>query len=237
MALIKMSSIGITNISGKAGGTIYSRNAGGAYAKNFAVPVNPQTQAQQLQRSIFGSFSSQWRQLTQSARNAWNQASESFPYINPFGDVVYLSGISLFVSLNRNLTVISRPSITEPPLPSGAIAVSSLDVTATFDTLSNTSVLSLQGTLSDPPGTGTEYAVYATPSLSPGISNGKNRLRLVTVLTGSELQTSSDIAAEYTAVFGQLDIGAKIQTKVSPINRDTGERGADFFASGIVTIP
>src|SRR5690606_17722677 len=106
MALIKMSSIGITNLSGKAGGSVYARNRGGNYIRNFVMPSYTKTFAQMAARSAFGNLSSQWRVLAADLQNAWNQAAPSFPYKNRFGDEKVLSGFGLYQSLNRNLQVI-----------------------------------------------------------------------------------------------------------------------------------
>jgi len=45
------------NLSGSAGGTTASRNRGGGYFRNKAVPTNPDTVFQQAARAILAAFS------------------------------------------------------------------------------------------------------------------------------------------------------------------------------------
>ena len=108
MLLIKWSGIGITEARGRAGGTIFSKNKGGHYAKNFTNPNNPQSPAQQAVRGIFGDLSQAWRQLTQVQRDAWDEAAPTFPVINKLGEVIFLSGQGLHMQLNLNLEAVDQ---------------------------------------------------------------------------------------------------------------------------------
>lgn len=233
MALIKMSSIGITNLSGKAGGSVYAHNRGGSYIRNFAVPSNPQTAAQSAARAAFGGFASQWRALTEEQRNAWEQATESFPYINRFGDEKRMSGENLFISLNRNLEIVGTSSISAPPAPAGVDGVNLLEVDAGIT--SGTFAIELNVAININAGADTAYAVYATPLLSPGINYVKNRMRLVTVASEAEIE-QLDLTANYSTIFGAPTQAGAISVRVEPINDTTGERGAGITAKGVLTI-
>ena len=50
MALIKTGPA-VAVISGSVGGTVFSRNKGGAYMRNRSIPVNPQSAAQVVVRA------------------------------------------------------------------------------------------------------------------------------------------------------------------------------------------
>lgn len=235
MAKMKLSSIGITNLSGKSGGSIFSHNQGGKYVKNFAVPSNPQSSAQMKQRSNFGSFASAWKTLTQAQREAWKAASASFPYLDAFGDTIHLSGIALFISLNRNLGLISEPEILDPPVPKGVDSITDFTATAEIDTTTSTSTLSIQGTVNTNADAETEYIIYATPPLSPGVSSASNRMRVIVTRSESLFTSVGNIFDQYSEVFGPLVDGSKIIMRAVPINQETGERGAQFVAEAIVT--
>lgn len=120
MARIKFSAIGITNILGKAGGTVFSRNRGGAYFKNFVVPSNPSSTRQQTVRSFFALISSLWRSLEGVQREQWNSSTENYPQTNKFGDTFYLSGKGLFQKLNGNLLNVGVEFLSVPRLPTGS---------------------------------------------------------------------------------------------------------------------
>ena len=236
MALIKMSSIGITNLSGKAGGSVYAHNRGGAYVRNFAVPSNPQTQAQSAARAAFGAFASAWRTLSQEVRDGWKAAAENFPYIDRFGDSKIMSGENLYISLNRNLELVGESALAEPPVSQGAsggVISSAVGLSVLAGEIDFTGALELIGEI-DP--TSMKVAVYATPAVSPGISYLKNRFRFLNWLEGLATVQLSEIAStDYSNVFGVPMVGAKVGFRFDIINTATGERSASVFTSAIVT--
>lgn len=232
MALIKLSSIGITNLSGKAGGSVFSHNRGGKYVRNFAVPSNPQTTAQMQARSDFGAFASAWRSLTQEQRNAWIEAAPSFPYVDRFGDQKVMSGENLYISLNRNLEIAGGDVLTSPPVPEGATGLIITDLTTSINagTFVFDATLNAAGEQTE----ATSVAVYATPPISPGISYAKNRVRFVQLAPDFFSGDSIDLATKYQAVFGTPPEGSKIIIRFSSINPRTGERAATVQGFSIV---
>lgn len=233
MALIKLSSIGITNLSGKAGGSVYAHNRGGNYIRNFAVPSNPQTAAQSAARAVFGAFASAWRSLAEDVRQGWIAAAENFPYIDRFGDSKIMSGENLYISLNRNLDVIGESQLTEPPAPQGVDGIITADVSASTDGTLQLMELENVNLAGNAEAT-TKYAVYASGLLSAGINYAKNKLRYITNLDETEIVGTPDVFTAWTAVFGDLQVGAKVFLRIDPINTVTGERGASLFTSVVV---
>lgn len=238
MALIKMSSLGITNLSGKAGGSVYAHNRGGSYVRNFAVPSNPQTTAQSATRAAFGAFASQWRMLTEPQRKEWIDATSDFPYIDRFGSERVMSGENLFISLNRNIELVGGDLITAPPVPQGVDGVISMSPTLELvSTALNISSLGISATLADNGEATTGYLVYLTSAFSAGKSYFKNRLRFMASLDETQIAaaTDSSLVSAFTNTFGIPPEGGKIGVKVVPINTLTGERGAEIIDTLIVT--
>lgn len=234
MALIKMSSLGITNISGKAGGSVYAHNRGGSYVRNFAVPSNPQTEAQQNARARFGVLSSLWRQLSLENQEAWRQAAQNFPVKNPFGDERILSGIALHQQLNRNLGLVQAPSISNPPVPTGAGSFMSPNVTASVETTTGVATISVEAANAGMEPTDTRVLVYATPSLSAGINSAENQMRLIDNTSAININGGYDITEAYEAVFGTPQVDAVVIVKVQGVSTVSGERGAPSSARTLV---
>lgn len=233
MAKIKLSSIGITNISGKAGGTIYANNKGGAYMKNFAVPSNPRSTLQQERRSTFGSLSSMWRSLTEGERNAWEAASQDFPRRNHFGDVYYLSGNSLFQGFNSNLALIGLNAKTSAPIKEEIQHLEDLSLTSEFSGTPVAYSLTIGMTFGPESPTNTTYAVFVSPPLSAGISNAKKRMRFLTTITAGVGGNTLNITTAYTAKFGTPAEGAKIFCEIKAIDKNNGSSGQDATFSDI----
>ena len=232
MALIKLTAI-VDNISGKLNGTVFANNKGGHYMRSKSKPTNPQTAEQSLRRSIFASIASQWRELNQGQRNAWDQAAQDFPYTNRLGDTKILSGFSLHQKLNTNLTLTGAAAdLAGPPSPQGVgsvVGAIGSFLIAEPDNLNLSEIeFDMEGKRS-----GTSILVYATAGLSPGVSNFNNRLRLISVgapaLNGT---TTMEITGDYENRFGIPTVGAKIGYGLRVINNTTGEASPLFTFAG-----
>lgn len=59
------------DLAGKLAGVVFARNRYGGYARQYVVPVNPNTQAQAVARANFGSASQAFHQLTDAQKALW----------------------------------------------------------------------------------------------------------------------------------------------------------------------
>lgn len=84
-------------MSGKMAGVVFSHNSHGAYFRARSIPVNPQTDRQNLVRGMFADASSDWSQvLTTAQRTAWTAYGKSFELPGSLGQSYHLSGINAF---------------------------------------------------------------------------------------------------------------------------------------------
>lgn len=97
----------IGELSGKLGGSVFARNRGGAYIRQYVIPVDPRTGAQVSARSNFGLASSTYHALNDSTKALWsNFASNVF---NPkTGQMGVPSGFNAYVSLNTVVNTIKN---------------------------------------------------------------------------------------------------------------------------------
>lgn len=114
MAKIKLSAIGITNISGKSGGNVFAHNKNGNYVRRLGIATQPQTAKQTLARSIFGVISRLWGSLTAEQRESWKNFGAEHPKTDQFGDSRPLTGRQAFISVNSNLQTIASPPLLTP---------------------------------------------------------------------------------------------------------------------------
>lgn len=114
MAKIKLSAIGITNISGKSGGSVFAHNKNGNYVRRLGIATQPQTAKQTLARSIFGVISRMWGALTVEQREAWKNFGSEHPKTDQFGDSRPLTGRQAFISVNSNLQTVGIPPLSTP---------------------------------------------------------------------------------------------------------------------------
>lgn len=89
----------IGELSGKLGGNVFARNKGGAYIRQYVMPVDPRTIAQVSARSAFGFASSSYHSLTDAEKANW----ESFArerYLPKNGENTgQFSGFNAFTAL------------------------------------------------------------------------------------------------------------------------------------------
>lgn len=226
MALIKTTAI-IAEIRGKVAGTVFSRNASGAYMRTKVTPINPQTTAQSLVRQNFTDNSQTWRGLTENQRKLWNQSAINFTRTNIFGDNVPLSGFNLYVRLNNNLKAVNVAVIADAPQPESVQGFTTLSVVA--DTGGGTFDI----TFTPPIAANVSVQVFATAPLSAGVTFVKTELRKIDVLVTADT-TPQDLAAEYITKFGALPpVGSKIFIQFTPINTTTGQAGGTLKASAL----
>lgn len=102
MALIKLSAVGITAMSGASGGSVFAFNRGGKYVRNWAKPTNPQTSKQTMMRSIFGYVSQLWGTLSQEDVDLWNSAGANQERTNALGEQHSMTGFTYFKAVNQN---------------------------------------------------------------------------------------------------------------------------------------
>lgn len=90
-----------TQVSGSIGGTTFSHNRFGAYKRNRAVPVNPNTDRQVVVRNIVRALTIAWQNtLTQGQRDAWNVYAANVSWLNRLGQSVKLTGLNHYVRSN-----------------------------------------------------------------------------------------------------------------------------------------
>lgn len=216
----------VTDMRGKAGGSVFSKNRGGAYVKNKVTPVNGNTPAQQAVRASLAFFAQGWRGLSDDQRRSWTEGSVNFPMTNVFGDQYFLSGNMLFNRLNSNLAKVGQSALSACPSPEEVP-----EATATIGTWSPISLeLDLPATDAD-----TALMVRATAGLSAGVSNFKSKLRDVRVIAPSTTAGPVDIYALYSAKFGAPVAGTRIGIAVYAVNVNTGQEGVPVYLSEIVS--
>lgn len=250
MALIKMSSVGITAISGKAGGSVYSRNRGGEYVKNFVMPTNTITQARQAVRAVFGSLASAWRTLTQDERNSWIEQAPNYLRTNAFGDQKQLQPNALFVGQNTNLLNAGLDQISRIIAPQGTNGLLSASGSQ-FDLGSGTPLWDFQFNLETDnadEGALNHFVLEAAPPHSESRRNVQNEYRVLakttdtsaTAPTGSLIDTTAfftdeaEAASAYADKFGMPNEGDVVSYRIKAINPRTGEVSSYFYHSNTV---
>lgn len=115
-----------SQFSGSVGGVTAARNAGGQYLRNRTVPVNPNTNRQQVVRQAFSAAAAEWKALTEAQREAWVSYADQTPVLNRLGETITLSGFGMFVRTNAFIFSSGGSSfVTSAPSSPGIVAIGS----------------------------------------------------------------------------------------------------------------
>lgn len=224
MAKIKLSAIGITNISGKSGGSVFAHNKNGNYVRRLGIPTQPNTYSQTIVRSVFGALARSWNALDAATRNAWKDWGTSNPKVDQFGDSRPMSGRQAYISANSNLNTIGESLITNPHIFSYAMpSVVAISGLVTWNSVENSItsaplVASLAGAeagisyivslalVSKGADFGTAKNKYRV--VSTGVSTGLNGLSLVPFLqqAGFSPANNAYIKVEFVTLDGKRSV-------------------------------
>lgn len=211
MAKIKLGAV-VTDIRGKIGGQVFSKNRAGAYMKNKGIPANPQTAAQTAVRALFAFISGLWSALTEAQRESFRTKVSEYSRTDVFGDVRNPTGKALHQRLNQNLLNSGQSQIDLCPSPTN-VPQAILESVSGADGIQALAA-ELAGNT-----TGSKLVFFATDSMSQGTKFVKNKLRQIGVLDGAAAG-SFDILAAYTQKFGAVVENDNIYIGVKVINEN-----------------
>lgn len=104
-------------IRGSIGGTTFSKNSAGAYARNRSKPTWPGTDAQNEVTGYMSTIVDTWQGLAVAVRNAWEAKRSSNELRNKVGQNMVPSGFNLYARANLNLLLTTQAMVTVPPTP------------------------------------------------------------------------------------------------------------------------
>lgn len=217
MALVQFSAV-VNDARNKTGGNVFSKVRFGSIVRKKVSPTQPRTPDQTSVRALFTTLTKRWGStLTAAERAGWISLASAFPRKNVFGNNIILTGLQMYIALNRNLQTIGVAIIDSAPpsLSVGSPGTISLANAAgpptTFTVDAGTE-----------PGAGEVPVIFAARPLSPGRQFVGSDFRLILGTTAAGAAGPWDIKAAYTAKFGAQPVGVNLSVKVLYINSTTG---------------
>jgi hypothetical protein len=215
---------GVVDIRGSIGGTVYSRNANGAYARNRTKPYNPNTASQQDARNTFGSIARTWKTLTEAQQKSFIDQTAAYPYVNRLGESSTLTGFQLFQKVNAQLSLLGQPIISfmiaPVPLPSTSFLQILTLVKSPAAFTFNAQFAGVAEVPAD-----TVLVVEATRPLSNGTYRPKRQdfKQLLVIEAGTNVAAES-ISSAYANVYGAIgDVGNFIYIRLFLVSLLTGQ--------------
>lgn len=107
----------VTDMKGKANGSVFASNAGGTYFRTNKTGGGRKSVDWATNKNKFADLSSTWRSLTQEQRDAWKDARTLYPTTNAFGQVRIPTSYELYMRLNATLQASGLPTLITPNVP------------------------------------------------------------------------------------------------------------------------
>jgi len=209
--------------SGSAGGDTASRNRFGQYIRRRAVPVNPATTFQLVQRARMSSNAAGWRALTDNQRAGWESLGTNITRSDSLGQTYTLNGFMAYTSVNNNRLDAGDAIVPDAPAVVTPVGLATVVLTLTA------AAFSIAYTVT-PLAAATRLFAFASPQVSAGRSfNGDFRLISVSAVAAASPLV---ILTAYTARLGVPVVGKRIFLSLATYNN--GFIGAPFGVSQIV---
>lgn len=93
----------IGELSGKEAGRVFSRNRAGAYTRQYVVPVNPKTNAQEAARQKFGNAAQSYHNLDPASKAQWGNFAQAVFSPKVGVNNGQFSGFNAYTSLRMNV--------------------------------------------------------------------------------------------------------------------------------------
>jgi len=212
MGLIITSAI-VNQARGKVGEQVFGANKYGDYVRTKGIQPNPATTWQSNRRTALNQVKARWPGLTESQREAWNEAAllDRYKQKNRIGEEIHLSGQGLFYKLNLQVWPYNT-SMDDPPaertIPEANIPyLTGVTVSASPSVVLTFSATSLYAD--------TLCAIWTTGTISQGIMKPKQSLfkRLYDGITGS-YGSSLEIWPQVQQRHGTILANRKIFVKI-----------------------
>lgn len=203
--------------SGKQGGIVWSRNRFGAYARNRAVPVNPDSAKQRTVRNQFSQNAKAWASINELNKGQWNMLAANLPRKNRLGDTIFLTGSQQYQSSNQTLASfginLDGPlAITPVPFPTDVITGAGTGLILTTiagDTPLNYGII-----------------IEATRGCSAGITAGTVKSaykQISTIPAETTLGSTLNLTDAWESIYGAAIVGSVVFVRYQWVSYDTGQ--------------
>jgi len=215
MALVTPGAM-VSVISGKVGGTVFSRNRGGQYARTHAIPSKVTSARALTVKAAFAAMSQAYNNLDAEDRLAWTMYARENPVPNRIGQSTTLTGQGWFVGLNSRLAAIPMAANDTPPtIPSPVIALVSGfavddDPSASFAIASH------------PDDDHVRVVIYGARAASPGREYVENLFTHIHTTGTNATGATIDFGTELEAALGTIQAGVRYHIAVEILDERTG---------------
>ena len=215
MASIKLGALA-SDIRGSVGGTVFSRNNGGAYAKQRTKGTDPNTSGQQVMRSIMASMFTLWSAVTAAIRADWAVYAQNVTMVNRLGDAINVSGYNMYA---RTRSIMDRLGLTMVTAAPTVMTLAEQDNTVAVTPSEGSQNLSIafDDTLGWANEVGGKMIVYQGLPQNPAVNSYKGPYKIIGTVDGAATPPTSPAT---TAVLHTIATGQKCPVQFRILRAD-----------------
>lgn len=215
----------LAQASGSVGGTTYSHNRAGMYIRNRTLPVNPNSNLQQLVRGYFAQLSPYWgATLTADQRAAWEVYAANVTMLNKLGDPINLTGQQHFLRSNL-LRLQAGLSVVEDAPTDFTLAVPGAPTTYVANAAAHKITVTFDNAATWAGAAGGALMLWMGPPQSPAINFFKGPYRYVGKIAGAATPPTSP--HDFDSLPYAITAGQKVFVYSRVVNAD-GRASASF---------
>lgn len=224
----------VTSINGKVGDVVFYRGRWGQVAREWVYPTNTITPERTAVRNNFSTILSIYNSLTPDLQNDWNIYASTLVKRNRSGQPYVPTGLQIFMERSINISMVGG-IINIAPSPNTPFG----DLQNFYCNLLDPANMVLQTPFIQDPGhvpPNTRLLLYASTNQVAHKMRQKNRLRIIRHINAGDI-SSTDIILPYLSVWSPIIpiTGMRIFFKAVAINTSTGQAGAPFYCSQLVS--
>lgn len=223
MAKVQFSAA-VGDLRNKVGGAVFTKTRAGAMLRRKVSPTQPHTSAQMAVRANFSALAKSWSSdLSAIQRASWNELAKSYPVKDVFGAAHPLTGLQLYISLNRNLQVIGQTAIADAPASLAVDNLATLAVDASTPTAIVLSDCQVTGdeviyTYTSFTGTGPVIGMAVTvAAFVQGVNNGVKQILSTTGGAAGTFTTARIAEIDETHAGTGTGVGLSVSFTVTPL--------------------
>ena len=232
MATIQLGG-GVASIRGSIGGWVFSRNGGGDYIRNRAIPVQPGSVFQNAVKALMSQLTNLWSSvLTEDQREAWRSYAAAVELPNSQGIYRNVGGLGMYV--RSNIPRLQASATAFPRVDDGPVDFTLGEYTAPDVTLASEAAQTVGVAFEPLDGWANEdesgMLIYLSRPQNPGVGFFKGPYRFAGKIEGDGV-TAPTSPATMPVPFPIVE-GQKIFYRAN-VTRDDGRLGTDFRGSTI----
>jgi hypothetical protein len=217
---------GVESFRGRIGGTTFSINASGPFARSRTQTSFKQTINRTNGLPILNNFYQLWSSIEEVYRTAWVEFAAAHTWLDGFGVQKRFSGQTLFVSMNYYRQLLGKPLYEEPPTYIAPVNLG----TVLYQFVSDTIRITFQSGFPVSPN---HVIISLSPPVPPSTIYYENKIRFICILHPGE-SSIVNVTSQWSAYFGftmpdPLD-GERFKFNsgmlASPLNEDCPVTGA-----------